>query len=659
MEFNKVALHNFGVYRGLQVFDLSLGEEGRPIIVVGALNGDGKTTLLSAIQLALYGNMAPTVRAGKGSYSDYLQGKICKGTPYEEGASVQIIFSLHDDDGHRQYDVRRDWKVTKAGRLVENFSVTVNGKSADHIAKNWADHIETVLPARLVPLFFFDGERIEELANEERSHEILESAISGLLGMDLVDQLEADLGVFEKRQKRALADDTELALLDAAEEQIRKLERDIQVVKQERASIRARIDQARVKLSEAEQNYASHGGELYESRHNLESKLQICRDKLNKHSEAVAEFVSEGAPLLLVRDLLSDSAKQADIEALGEKSETVLEVLNLHDDVVLKKLIQMGVADEHIEQLQTVLSTEKLNYQNAACESRVLDLAPETVKDIHHLLSDKLAETDATADRFLSEDTELRDELEQLEKSILAIPNDDFVAPYADKVRAQKEVVSGHEFELGRTENDLSELNRRDQSARRDLRELVTKNNAIEKQTEESERYLKHTDKVLLTLSIFKKRILTEKLGELESLIVECFEKLTRKSGLIASANIDPDSFRLSLKSGDWRDMNPADLSAGERQILAVAILWALSRASRRRIPTIIDTPLGRLDSVHRKMLGSRYFPEASHQVILLSTDEEVDEAFMEILMPSINKTYLVEFNEQSGGSEVRPGYWF
>jgi len=53
--------------------------------------------------------------------------------------------------------------------------------------------------------------------------------------------------------------------------------------------------------------------------------------------------------------------------------------------------------------------------------------------------------------------------------------------------------------------------------------------------------------------------------------------------------------------------------------------LWGLARASARPLPAVIDTPMARLDAAHRQHLVERYFPNASHQVIVLSTDTEVD----------------------------------
>ncbi|MFD0538763.1 AAA family ATPase [Actinomadura luteofluorescens] len=56
-----VTLENYGAYKGKQSLDLTT-RPGRPVILIGGLNGCGKTTLLDAIQLALYGARDPHKR---------------------------------------------------------------------------------------------------------------------------------------------------------------------------------------------------------------------------------------------------------------------------------------------------------------------------------------------------------------------------------------------------------------------------------------------------------------------------------------------------------------------------------------------------------------------------------------------------------------------
>jgi DNA sulfur modification protein DndD len=92
---------------------------------------------------------------------------------------------------------------------------------------------------------------------------------------------------------------------------------------------------------------------------------------------------------------------------------------------------------------------------------------------------------------------------------------------------------------------------------------------------------------------------------------------------------------------------------------LATSILWGLAKASGRPLPTIIDTPLGRLDSSHRRHLLERYFPVASHQVILLSTDKEIDETSLKHLQPFVGREYQLMFNESSRSTEIIKGYFW
>lgn len=93
--------------------------------------------------------------------------------------------------------------------------------------------------------------------------------------------------------------------------------------------------------------------------------------------------------------------------------------------------------------------------------------------------------------------------------------------------------------------------------------------------------------------------------------------------------------------------------------MLAVSILWALARASGRPLPAIIDTPLGRLDATHRAHLVERYFPNASHQVVLLSTDKEIDQGTFQNLRGSVGRSYRLEHNNATSETQIQTGYFW
>lgn len=65
----------------------------------------------------------------------------------------------------------------------------------------------------------------------------------------------------------------------------------------------------------------------------------------------------------------------------------------------------------------------------------------------------------------------------------------------------------------------------------------------------------------------------------------------------------------------------------------------------------VIDTPLGRLDSAHRNLLVNRYFPHASHQVVLLSTDTEISGEQLDNLADYIGRNYVLDFDNESNST--------
>src|SRR6185503_782893 len=107
------------------------------------------------------------------------------------------------------------------------------------------------------------------------------------------------------------------------------------------------------------------------------------------------------------------------------------------------------------------------------------------------------------------------------------------------------------------------------------------------------------------------------------------------------------------------RTLPKAQLSAGEKQIYAIAMLWALAKVSGRPLPIIVDTPLARLDSDHRRLLVQEYFPAASHQVIILSTDTEVDQTYFAGLRRSISHAYHLNFDPIENVTGIQDGYFW
>jgi DNA sulfur modification protein DndD len=160
-------------------------------------------------------------------------------------------------------------------------------------------------------------------------------------------------------------------------------------------------------------------------------------------------------------------------------------------------------------------------------------------------------------------------------------------------------------------------------------------------------------------LGAFGKRAATEKTTLLAREFSESFARLARKDDMSVSADINPDTFNVTLRNREGRLIDKDELSAGEKQIYAIAMLEALAKTSGRKLPIIIDTPLGRLDSKHREKLVNKYFPTASHQVVILSTDTEVDEQFYRDLNKHISHSYKLEYDPATGHTTASESYFW
>jgi DNA repair exonuclease SbcCD ATPase subunit len=133
---------------------------------------------------------------------------------------------------------------------------------------------------------------------------------------------------------------------------------------------------------------------------------------------------------------------------------------------------------------------------------------------------------------------------------------------------------------------------------------------------------------------------------------------LLRKQSLVERIHIDPATFAITMYNRAGHALPKERLSEGEKQIFAISVLWGLARASAHPLPAIIDTPMARLDAAHRRHLVERYFRNASHQVLIRSTETEVDRHYDQALRPHIARAYHLRYDEESRATHGEEGYF-
>ena len=161
------------------------------------------------------------------------------------------------------------------------------------------------------------------------------------------------------------------------------------------------------------------------------------------------------------------------------------------------------------------------------------------------------------------------------------------------------------------------------------------------------------------TMREFLRRSTSYKIDRLSSLITESFRFLLRKQTLVNRVQIHPDTYKIDLFDEAGIPLPKGRLSEGEKQIFAIAVLWGLAKAAPRPLPAIIDTPMARLDSQHRQFLVERYFPNASHQVVILSTDTEIERGYFEYLRPHITRSFHLRYDDNERCTFPEPGYFW
>jgi DNA sulfur modification protein DndD len=244
-------------------------------------------------------------------------------------------------------------------------------------------------------------------------------------------------------------------------------------------------------------------------------------------------------------------------------------------------------------------------------------------------------------------------EQQKVERDLSRAPQDDVLQPLINQLNEARKRLADASVEAARRRVELEQisvaLNQAESNYLKAVNTLASTN--LQRAS------LEKAARVQSALVEFKDALVTKKIREVEAEVTRCFNLLSRKR-INRSITINPTTFQVSVKDSHSRLVSKSELSSGEKQIYAISILWALARVSGRPLPMIIDTPLARLDRDHRALLGQRYFPSASHQVIILSTDSEIDREFIPRIERSIAQSYELLFDMGSQSTFVRHGYF-
>ena len=655
MILDKLSLHNFAIYKGEQEFDLNPVSKTKPIILIGAMNGSGKTTFLQSIDFLLYGKNSNTFKSQNLSYEGYLEKNIHKDHK-DEGASISLNFRKQTRGKEENFKVVRMWKKN-GEKIKENLFVYVNDNLDDLITKDWDNFIEQILPAKVAQLFLFDGEKIEQLSDLDQSKEVLRKAIDSLLGLEIVTRLNLDLDEFAKKSAVLSKDDKDLKTINELEDQVNLINQDIKKLEDKKIKLEDISTKIKFEISSLDQELERSGLSFFEKKKEIEVALENKNKENEELKSHLINIASEEGPLLIVKKEIKEIEEKLLNNINQNKKDLASEEKNnLIKDI--KLFVEKDCNDNNFREklFNFLLSKQTKTFSINEDFSKINGLNFENLKEIQNKI---LPDLDKKINFNLNQLKENIIDIERLEIEFKKIPAEDKIKPIINKQESLKIEVIQILGAIKQINEQIEQKNSEKRPKEFQLKKLYQIQSDKKTELLDSERFVVFSEKTQIIMDEFKKRVLEHHILKLENFIKECFNFLIRKKEFLEKVKIDINNFELLLFDKKNRNIETSTLSAGERQLLAVAILWALAKASNKLSPTIIDTPLGRLDSKHRLNLVEKYFPNASHQVILLSTDEEINKNYLNIMKDSVSKSYLINFDPKLNGSVVEKGYFF
>ena len=332
MIIKKITLRNFGPFLGEHSLNLNTLPE-KPLILVGALNGGGKTSILEATRLTLYGSECGNGKLRSMKYTDYLRMCMNNTAPKRTITSTELTFSRNEEGVPKEIRVDRAWSQ-KDGGIDETISVFVNGELEEALSNDagWNSYMSACLPSKLAHLFLFDGEQILH-GGAGGVSPILKDGVYSLLGIETIDKLTNDLELFERKQLAELVKKSALKELKSLESEHQELSEKLLLLKNERKAQEELLRSSEELQARRKAEFSANGGDEYRNLKQTTKELE---------------------------------AKQADLEAVNiELIDVFAGPMNLEINLRQLKSLQARAKDE-AENLDAAASVELLRKRDKA-----------------------------------------------------------------------------------------------------------------------------------------------------------------------------------------------------------------------------------------------------------------------------------------------------
>lgn len=710
MQITKLVLDNFSSYEGKTVFDFTV-DKNKPIVLIGGLNGAGKTSIFTAIKIALYGPLAFGYTGNNTFYSKKIKGfindKAFQTQPFSSGISIGI--KIKEERETKHYTISRNWSIIDS-KIEEEYNIYEGDTHLDYSEKIlFESYILSIIPIDLFEFFLFDGEEVGTIFSSDGYNKYVKNALLTMCGIDDFEILQHFCknynGKVESEEEIELNERYQdlLECISETEDAINYCADTIITNEQDISSLHTLIEQR-------EAEFVRSGGLPPEKVKKLEEN-ELKYDKEREHiAREIKSYFEELMPFYIMAESIPQLKQQIKYEEKASIHEYITNMISREfiDTIVSEKTTDdNGISNAIYEAI-----IKKFEVSNGVFDDMIFDLSKTEMGQILHLAdtvtsfdSRELIRKIRKKERLVKKITSIRQKLKN------ALSEED-AKRYTDEIVDAKHRIEILVLESSQKITEKEELELKIQTLNSELKTIKEK---IRESTQD-----KHVLDLSSRISQMMERIINSSMvsirQQLSMKIIENLQQIYRKDNLISIIEISenfkfelfqiqrftmnelkslianigfkefiklignksieklckffaldsPDDIENKITTCDvddkielYKRIDLNTLSKGERQIFILALYWAIIQISGKHIPFVIDTPYARIDANHREEISSKFFPNISSQVVILSTDEEITKDYYKIIKPFIAKEYLLQNNQSENRTTVTDGYFF
>lgn len=618
MKLKNLEIYNVGPYRERNMFSFNDSSIDKPIILIRGHNGAGKTHVFDSIRYCLFGKRVLNGSKEQDFLSDFTYKPKDENFKLTDSSSY-IELTIEDPIENSEFTIKRGWKKNKEIDSILELEIREEGEDAtakikDQDAQNYIDRL---IPYNYSELFFYDGEEAKRRFKGKDSKELF-NLIDSIFGIAVIDQSIEDI----KKIQRDLVKNADIAKeYELLIKEFNKLEK-VEILQSSKISkLETSIEKTRFKINETDKikdelysKLTALGGEYIKDLDKNHRKLSKINEKSIVLKEKLKRLSEKTIPLMFCPTIQTNLDKLYKEQKLKSDLDTFKEFLKKAKvrEVIRSESIELDLEQISINDIRDDKDLQLNSRKSNRTKNKELNIIKKCLDDI----VSNLADEESIRSEIDSVPIYVPDEIRKIKK------HESHLIP----LLAEKEKMI---IDLG----ILSALNDKTNKDK----DILLKKIKIGKDDDQKVK----TEKALEVLLKYRSRIYDSKDKLLRQNLIERISILARKKDLIKDIDINYKKKLVIYK--DRNNRRIPKFSAGENHIISVGWIWALSDLSSKKIPFVIDTPMGSgLDELHRKNLIEIFLKKLSKQTIVLSNDDEIDDTSANLLKEIVSTTYRI-----------------